>query len=179
MPKPEICPQGEYDGACFLYSVTNAYKTLTGKHPTFNMWDNAVEHIPFRDDFIRNIGTYWYDDNMYLYEITIKRMLKHFARKKYSFKISSYEKVCKSNKLRELINHNSVIVLNISSEHWVTAIDIDEENIYFADSYKLAQMGSKYEEFKSANLGRIYNDYHELNDMSWLYNPSVIKITLL
>jgi len=178
MNKPKISPQGEYDGACFLYSVVNAYKALTGKNPTLKMWDKSVENIPFRNDFLINVGTYWYDDNMELYELAIQRMFEKFTKNKIAFEIKSFHEISSRKALEKLIGKNSVVILNIGSEHWVCGVDYNKENIFLADSYQLFSEVQKYSEMKSDKFERYYNSNKTLSDISWLYNPSVLQIII-
>lgn len=181
MSKPQISSQGEYDGACFLYSITNAYKALTGKKPSQEKWDDAIQRVPYNSDFLVNVGTANYDDDMALYEITTKRMLKCFAPKKYVFDIKSFPEEKKVPPLQKLITENSVVILieklGENSEHWLTAVDFDEHNIYFANSWKLVNMGTKYSEQKSPTFNRIYNDSRKIGQLDWIYHPSVLQVS--
>jgi len=173
--KPNICFQGEYDGACFLYSITNAFKALTGKKPTQELWDEALKLVPFGQDFLVNIGTTRYDDDMDLYVLTVKRMLQIFSKNKFSFEVKAHPKINSQKKLHSLICDNCVIIL-VTEDHWMVGVDIDDREIYLADSYKLVTMGAKYQEKQSHKLQRSYNDSRALKDLSWLYNPSVVQI---
>lgn len=176
MPKTHICSQGEYDGACFLYSITNAYKMLCGKRPTYKMWDKALEQVPFKEDFIVDTGTFRYDDNMELYVHAAERMLNEFSRSQFSLKVNPFPEVKSKKNLEGLINGNSILVFCIDGKHWVAAVDIDNEYIYLADSFRLITEGVKYCEKVSSKLKRHYNHVKKLAPFNWFYNPSALQI---
>lgn len=53
-----IFSQGDYDGACFLYAVANAYAAVTGQRPPCDAWDQGIRALKHAHDFLGGcIGT--------------------------------------------------------------------------------------------------------------------------
>ena len=72
-----ISAQGDLDGACFLYSIVNAYVALTGGAPSFGNLCAALAQVEHPGDFLNpSVGTTGqYDLNYPLLQGTIERML--------------------------------------------------------------------------------------------------------
>ena len=49
----QIHTQGDFDGACFLYAIANAYTALTKSRPKYKDWDSGIGKIPHPVDFLR------------------------------------------------------------------------------------------------------------------------------
>jgi hypothetical protein len=172
----KICSQGGFDGACFLYSIANAYTALTGKKPTQRNWDKALKNIPFLSDFMTSdMGTKQYDENLALYEFTIKTMLDYFSLGKV--KIESYPDMNKVQNIKRLLGKKSVVIVNIKSEHWVVVVDSSDQEFQVACSFELMKKGSKYEEHISKGLKKSFNKTLPI-DGKWLHSPSVFKISV-
>lgn len=75
--KRRIFAQGDLDGACFLYSIVNAYVALTGRAPDFANLCAALAQVPHPGDFLNpSVGTTGrYDLDYPLLLGTIERML--------------------------------------------------------------------------------------------------------
>ena len=48
--------QGILDSACFLYAPANAYKALTGKRVTREVWNRAISRVPDPAAFLGGLG---------------------------------------------------------------------------------------------------------------------------
>lgn len=72
-----ISAQGDLDGACFLYSIVNAYAALCGSAPSFGNLCAALAQVEHPGDFLNpSVGTTGrYDLNYPLLQGTIERML--------------------------------------------------------------------------------------------------------
>ena len=58
MPMRHIFTQGDYDGACFLYALANAYQAVTGRAPSCRAWDAGIRSLMHSSDFLGGcIGT--------------------------------------------------------------------------------------------------------------------------
>lgn len=171
-----VLSQGEYDGACFLYSAANAYRTLTRRKPTQRRWNEALKWIPFASDFITDNGTLRYDDNMALYKFALERIFREFGGTKVSFKITPYPNLTSPSKLIDLIKKDSVVVLNVDSEHWIVCVEVNQNNVLVACSDQLRIMRAKYAEYVSDSFRRYYNLVMEIGQRNWVYNPSVLQI---
>ncbi len=75
--KRRIYAQGDLDGACFLYSIVNAYVALTGRAPDFERVCAAFSQAAHPADFLNaSVGTTGqYDRDYALLQNTIERML--------------------------------------------------------------------------------------------------------
>ena len=76
-----ISAQGDLDGACFLYSIVNAYAALTGGAPSFGNLCAAMAQVPHPGDFLNpSVGTTGrYDLDYPLLQSTMERMLAALA----------------------------------------------------------------------------------------------------
>lgn len=72
-----ISAQGDLDGACFLYSIVNAYAALCGSAPSFDNLCAALAQVEHPGDFLNpSVGTTGHYDLDYpLLQGTIERML--------------------------------------------------------------------------------------------------------
>jgi len=75
--KRRIYAQGDLDGACFLYSIVNAYVALCGKPPDFERVCAAFAQVDHPADLLNaSVGTTGgYDLDYPLLQNTIERML--------------------------------------------------------------------------------------------------------
>lgn len=174
----KISSQGTFDGACFLYSITNSYTALTGKMPSQKKWNEALKWIPFLGDFITDTGTVRYDEDVSLYKFTIQRLLKKF-NPKITFSITEYPNLSEPKKIKNLIKQNSVVILNIESEHRVVAVDSTSENIQIACSSQLMENRENYVESTSEKYLRAFNFTKPIKSKKWIHTPSVFKITIV
>lgn len=75
--KRRISAQGDLDGACFLYSIVNAYAALCGSAPSFGNLCAALAQVEHPGDFLNpSVGTTGhYDLDYALLQRTIERTL--------------------------------------------------------------------------------------------------------
>lgn len=180
--KRRILLQGDMDGACFLYSIANAFTLLTNKKVTITKWSKQFEYIPFSEDFLSgNIGTKNYDDNMSLYEFAIKQSISlAYSSKKYlnEITIKSHPQIRKLNEIKPLISNKSVVILNISGEHWICAVGIDEKrNSIQAACSEIPENICSYKEFKNEN-DKYFNRIYNINDNVYIHKNSVIELSI-
>lgn len=58
MPQRRIFSQGDFDGACLLYALANAYTALTGHAPGCAAWDKGIAALPSARAFLQGcVGT--------------------------------------------------------------------------------------------------------------------------
>lgn len=175
--KQRIYHQGHFDGACFLYSITNAYSALMQREIKPEMWEEALKWIPFREDYLSDTGTQRSDDDTNLYKFTINRLLREYPKGKV-ISLKEYPEVSGINQLQKLINKNSVVILNVSGEHWVSVVDYDEHHLQIACSYQLTGSKKPYNESISTNFNRKYNLVKKYGKLKWIYNPSVFCLSI-
>lgn len=180
--KRKILLQGDMDGACFLYSIANAFTLLTNQKITITQWSKQFEYIPFSGDFLSgNIGTKNYDDNMSLYEFAIKQAISlAYSSRKVVKKITIklHPKIEKLNEIKQLISNNSVVILNICGEHWICAVGVDEQsNSIQAACSEIPENICSYTELKNEN-NKYFNRVYNINDNVYIHKNSVIELSI-
>ena len=143
-----ILSQGDLDGACFLYSIANAYIALSHEKPNnskwndfLKRWDHATEFIPFLRDFFSSTKTYSgsgrYNKYEKLFESTIEVLLRELTRDKpLRFAVMSHPDITEKNEISDLIDENSVVFTCSDEEHWVCCVASEKKKIYCACSYE-------------------------------------------
>lgn len=175
----KIYSQGKFDGACFLYSIANAYSLLSNKEVTQSKWDEALKWIPFSGDFITDTGTIRYDENVSVYQFTIESMLESFSGKGKYF-VKAYPNISDPKKIKELIKQDTLVILNIDSKHWVVMVDASDKEAQIACSYQYNELENDYREMVSTRYSRPYNDVKSLDvKKKWVHTPSVFTIRKL
>jgi hypothetical protein len=154
----KISAQGDFDGACFLYSAANAVAALTGRKLSNTQWHKAIQTFPFKaDDFLTClVGTESLSDR----PIRLEKIVRHFCKQRASksFTVSRKRGIETSKLLREAIKYDSVAIVAIKrGGHWVCIVDSDDSHFYISCSAEALCAGAKYKEAKSPNLGRIFN----------------------
>ena len=152
----KILTQGELDGACYLYSLSNAYVCLTGKRPTQNNWDKTIDILPFQKDFLKSsVGT----ENCYKNNIDMKELTANFfknlsCRSNLSFDVVAHENIDDKESLGMLINDHTVSVFCMFQEHWVVGSSYDKKKdiLRIACSYQLLENAPYIE-----RLDELYN----------------------
>jgi hypothetical protein len=171
----KIHHQGFFEGSCFLYSIVNTYSALTDESPTQEMWDEAMKWIPFSGDFVTNTGTQRYDDDMDLYRFTIHRLLQEFESGE-TIELSMHKSISGVDQLKALISESSVVLLNISGDHWVSVVDFSENQFFISCSSTRNESGSDYKEEVSDQYNRKYNLKKRIGKLNWIYHPSIIQL---
>lgn len=139
--KRHILSQGDLDGACFLYSVVNAYTTLTTREPGnegwdkrfFDRWDRSTGFIPYLSDFFQcgreneHSGTGRYNDDQRLFAYTTERILDQMGTEveKDRFAVDVRSDANDPASLRDLVHESSVAIVCPNYEHWVVAVHFD------------------------------------------------------
>ena len=136
------------------------------------MWDEALKWIPFREDYMSDIGTQRSDDDFNLYKFTLIRLLREFPKGK-KISIGFHGNISKKEQIQSLINKNSVLLLNISGQHWVAVVDYDDRHLHIVCSSQLVDK-EEYVEFQSPNYNRKYNLFKQYGKLKWLYKSSLI-----
>lgn len=170
--------QGDLDGACFLYSIANAVVALSGRKPTITQWSNSLQYIPFAADFLKgNTGTKNYDEKPELYEFAIKQALSELSPNR-KYKITSFLNIDSIADIDKLINQNSVIILNINSEHWICIVSVlPSQNKLLAACSDVTNRIYDYSEEKTEEE-RYFNREYIIDHENRIHKPSVIQISI-
>ncbi len=175
----KIYHQGVFDGACFLYSIVNGYSALQKKEVEQPMWEEALKWIPFREDYISEIGTQRTDNDYELYTFTIKRLLREFKNSK-DVTIQIHKEISHKEQIQKLLSEKSVLIFNRKGHHWLTAVDYNEkylETVCSAELVEKATKSKKYQELNSSNLNRLYNNKQQYGKLKWLYQSTLIELS--
>jgi len=167
--KRYILSQGDLDGACFLYSIINAYISLTVRRPGrqgwgnkfYKRWDKAIAYIPHLTDFFicssinENGGTGRYDDNACLFKLAVERVLYEMSTQKEKgvFQVNIHEDRHHPSDIKKLISKNSVVIVCPDYEHWVVCVACKENPtiVYTACSAELHYFKEYNEIFHKPN----------------------------
>ncbi|MBU1039970.1 MAG: hypothetical protein KKF77_02575 [Proteobacteria bacterium] len=128
-----IYAQGDLDGACFLYSIVNAYAALRHEGPDFAAVSRAFAQVDHPADFLSGIvgTTGRYDLQYDLLEDNIRRVLALLGGG--TFTVRRIARAYQVDLLEELLGENSVVVLRYMGsskylsdmDHWVCAVDYE------------------------------------------------------
>lgn len=138
--KRRIYAQGDLDGACFLYSIVNAYVALCGKAPDFGRVCAAFAQVDHPADFLNaSVGTTGHLDRDFpLLQNTIERMLTLLGGE--TFHVSRMEgpfsAAAPNTQLDALLDAKSVVILRYQGssafadamDHWVCVVAHDSQS---------------------------------------------------
>jgi len=158
----EIYTQGYFDGACFLYSICNAYNALTAGKVTQAKWNKLMPAVPFLQDFLRSDqGTDGIEDNI------LDCIIGNFLNKvsdKHTFAVTRGNKQA----LTKALDKGSVSVFAVKGDtekqkdldHWVCGIGTEGNKILVACSWAGYNRNPKDTGVITAcpKTGRLYND---------------------
>ncbi|MGE4262986.1 MAG: hypothetical protein AB7E46_00770 [Desulfovibrio sp.] len=140
--KRRIYAQGDLDGACFLYSIVNAYVALTGRAPDFERVCAAFSQAAYPADFLNaSVGTTGqYDRDYALLQSTIERMLAQLGGESPDSPRFHVQRIpgpfladSPNAQLDALLDAKSVVILRYQGssqfadnmDHWVCAVAHD------------------------------------------------------
>ncbi len=182
--KRQIYAQGDIDGACFLYSVVNAYIALTGKQPAFEQICTMVSGLKHPGDFLTgNIGTQTnYAD---ILPETIAYCLKALGAE--SFSIAAVEQTQLSS-IANVIDKTSVVLVHYKGDslylknmnHWVCCVATEANIVHVACSVILQKVFMNYENYKEIyheEMQRWSNDM--LTEHTHIVSEDIYKISIL
>lgn len=191
---PRIFSQGALDGACFLYSIANAMRTLYPNDysgywtkPRIDRWNLAIKEIPFALDYLLfDVGTARIDidredkEDPILYLKTLDTILDGTSGKRTDSKarleakhISAHE-FDKPRDLSNFIDPQTVLLLCVSRtdnqpnlDHWVCATGKPGSNKFeIACSWILL----------NSQRSKTYNYIEKTGYQNRLYNDWIKKI---
>lgn len=177
--KRKIQTQGDFDGACFLYSLVNALQALTGKKVTQKMWFNFITSLPFKAEnfLIGNIGTGLLSENTKNLEIIASNLV---FQMKINASVFSVDGILTAKDMGCTINKNSVIlVARDHGEHWVAVVDMSGENAFISCSARALEhdFNKPYQEGVSKNYGRVYNAISNFDEIKH-WNGYALRVML-
>lgn len=186
----KIYAQGDLDGACFLYSIVNAYAALTKKEPPFPNVCRAFRQVDFPQDFLSgNTGTTDnYDKNHSKLKENIERIISILGDERI---ITSqvFDNLLDVD-LSDFVNDNSVLIVRykgdskfaIGIDHWVCVVAYEKhfKTMHIACSVRLqkACMGGNcdYREVFHQNFSRWSNDKLSTKNKHYLVRGESFKL---
>ncbi|MFQ2387905.1 hypothetical protein ACK32P_07475 [Aeromonas dhakensis] len=167
----KIKSQGDFDGACFLYSIANAVISLNGT-VTPESWSGAIHSLPKPQSFLRqDIGTQAFDDDGGKLEIVAQNFLNSLSN--YKFKVKLHQ--ANRNGIQSLIDNNSVVIIG-NPEHWFVVTEVYNDIAFIACSDALNFLGEKYLEEFSTKFGHISNLKVNLSELR-VFGKMVFRVT--
>ncbi|OIO00642.1 MAG: hypothetical protein AUJ49_09495 [Desulfovibrionaceae bacterium CG1_02_65_16] len=199
MPRRWIYAQGDFDGACFLYSIGNAYVALRHKPADFARICAAMAQVEHPGDFLNGgVGTTGaYDKKYALLEDAMRRMLAALAGTDANaprFEVARIAGPFETAMLTRSIGPRSVVILRYQGsssratgmDHWVCAVDYDApaDAVHVACSVALhrtgaAGAGAPYKEIFNERYGRWSNDALTKKRAHTVIEDEVFQVTLL
>jgi len=187
-----IHTQGDFDGACFLYAIANAYTALTGRRPELEAWDEGIRAIPHALDFLQGcVGTtQHHEKDADLLCNTVTAMLAAFSGKGASPSVEFCPHVSDLASVAQLVGQRSVVVFNYKGEtrhvragdHWVCAVAVDGDplTVHVACSIRRSDDGRfndrEYVETHHRDADRYSNDCIAEEHMTEIVAGTAFKI---
>jgi len=166
MEMKHIYSQGDYDGACFLYALANAYSAVTGQRPPCGAWDMGIRSLHYAHDFLGGcIGTseHFSADPQNI-PAAVSVMLSSFNSTGSTVQWAHLPALHELGQLAPLVDHKGVIIFRYQGEtahidaidHWVCAVatTVKPFRLHLACSYR-----KTHEDWKPG--GRYREQYHE------------------
>ncbi|GAB6126052.1 hypothetical protein [Humidesulfovibrio idahonensis] len=187
-----IYAQGDFDGACFLYSIVNAYVALQGRSPEFGAVCAAFGLVDHPGDFLNGcVGTTGaYDKDYGLLAANISRVLAALGGG--PFAVRRVPGPFAESALAELLSERSVVLLRYMGssrhaagmDHWVCAVDYDAERgeAHVACSVRFNHAcddpACAYAETRCPRFGRWANDILSAADAHTIVEGEVFVISM-
>ena len=179
-----ILTQGDYDGACFLYALANAYKIIAGNPPSCTAWDSGVRALKHADDFLGCcIGTTQHFSSGPQTSKVVGIMLDAFGNDGPQVRCEHLPKVTTITEVASLIDRQTVVIFRYKGatahvadiDHWVCGVASRQKpfKLHLACSYRRVQddrqQNKRYREQYHTALDRYSNN--------WVDSRHAIRIT--
>ena len=151
-----IRSQGDFDGACFLYSLVNAVYCLTGRQIEADGWARVVSEAYDARDFLNGqIGTAKIDNLPSLLSTLAMQYLRALDQITH-YDVELVEGIKKVGDLQRTLSSKSVLLVDNGS-HWFCLVDFYDDTAFAACSAALQDDPCNYSEMSSNRLRIIYN----------------------
>jgi hypothetical protein len=171
MAKRKIYSQGEFDGACFLYSVANAIRAVTGKGISRADWQRAVSGMPFETtEFLDGFGTGKLDR----FPDTLSVFAGSFARSlRSTVAIETLPRLTVGD-ITAGISSGKVAIASIDAgDHWLVILDVVDGVAFCACSWEFNSGRATYDELPTDN-GHIFNLERPVADLKLWKGPGFL-----
>lgn len=186
-----INSQGDLDGACFLYSIVNAYVALTGGEAGFGAVCRAFGQVDHPGDFLTgDVGTTGkYAGNHELLQDNLRRILSALGGDR--FEVARIEGRVTLPDLAAHVSAESVVVIRYMGEstfaqgmdHWVCVVGCGADGqAHIACSIRLntacTAQSCRYAERRDPVTGRCSNDVLSAEHPHTFVEGEAFRITL-
>lgn len=187
-----IFSQGDYDGACFLYALANAYSAVTGKRPPCGAWDEGIRSLTYAHDFLGGcIGTteHFSSDPQNI-PAAVAIMLTSFNSTGPSVRWAHLPLVHEASQLAPHVDRRGVVIFRYQGEtahvaqidHWVCGVAVTAKplKLHLACSYRKTQEdwrpGGRYQERYHQEVKRYSNNWLDHHHDCQILAGSVFRI---
>jgi hypothetical protein len=158
--KRQLKSQGDFDGACFLYSIANAVISLNGTVSTGD-WSEAISLLPKAKLFLsQDVGTLAFDDDGIKLERVAKQFLCSLSSNKFNITLHEGDR----RNLDQLIDENTVLIVS-DPGHWFVVTEVQGNDVFVACSDTFNEHGCKNSEEYSPKFGHMSNLRTTLSDL--------------
>ena len=195
----KISQQGDLDQTCFLYSIANAYRALTGhgvddgRIQTHNGWSDIIKVTPSVSQFL-TYGSDFYDsdskEDQMIHKSIVRNAFEAFSSERYPFRTSkiSIDEINCTDFMNSVvifcITHEATCEyphgLDEESSHWMVIVGRDEIDYFLACSCTRSNRGTGYQEHKMQSSGRLYNNKipsKQLDVMNYIYSNYIYRVS--
>ena len=153
---------------------------LTGRRPTQDKWDKAIDVLPLKEDFLKGgTGTGRCFEKKLDMRAVVSKMLQQLSmgeKDKFKFEVSFHANVNNKDELSSLIKYNAVVLFCIDQEHWVvgSSFNAEEGILHITCSSQLTE-NFLYYEISDNKFGRPYNAFFKNNELNCKGTVFLIK----
>lgn len=168
-----IRSQGDFDGACLLYSLANATQALTRRQVLIEDWSAMIQSLTGASNFLDNVaGSKDTDSDQVAQEVLAKNILLLLS----PTLLLTAETVIKlkDGSLRRIAPSADTVIVCSNQQHWFCIVDSDDHYAYVACSWVWQRDPGSYVERVSPRLGRIYNDVVKCKDLEFFENRALV-----
>jgi hypothetical protein len=134
MAKRKIYSQGVFDGACFLYSLANAVRSVTRQAIPEEDWAHSIARLPFSTkDLLGGSGTEKLDDTPGALLIASRMFVEGLRDDIAVSEISGAPTAIAET----LSSRRAVVAAVDNGSHWVAVLEVSGSYAYYACSWVL------------------------------------------
>jgi hypothetical protein len=169
MAKRKIYSQGVFDGACFLYSLANAVRSVTRQAIPEENWARSIAKLPFStQDLLGGSGTEKLDHAPGALLLAAQMFVKELRDDVLVSEIAGAPTAI----VEALSSRRAVVAAIANGNHWVALLEVSGSDAYYACSWVLHK-GTEYSERLSPGK-RTYNARKPLKKLGLWDGPAFV-----
>jgi hypothetical protein len=150
--KRKIYSQGVFDGACFLYSLANAVRSVTRQAISGEDWAHSIAKMPFStQDLLGGSGTEKLDHTPGALLLAARMFVEELRDDVVVSEIAGRATAI----VEALSSHRAVVAAIDNGNHWVALLEVCDSDAYYACSWVLHKNTEYSEELSPGK--RTYN----------------------